>query len=125
MTLDKSSKVECKFHNIVMLYNKDKMFFHLSYWHDGNGRTDVVMCLKAWAQMNALFSSCEGIILWPMDNMFVPILHGPIKIMVIEMPNPSMEGKYVSMFQVKRVQISTLFANNTKGLNTSIQLDSN
>jgi hypothetical protein len=31
MTLDKLGKVECKFHNIVILYNKDKMFFHLDY----------------------------------------------------------------------------------------------
>jgi hypothetical protein len=59
--------------------------------------------------------------------MFVLALHGSIKIVAIaiEMPNPSMEGEFVSTFQVKGAQISTLFANNTKGPNTSIRLDSN
>jgi len=126
MTLEKSGKVECKFHNIIMLYNEDKMFFHLGYWHDGNGRTDVMMCLKAWTQVKALFSSYEGIILWWVDNMFIPTPHGSIKIVAIKMPNLSMEGEFVLMSQVKGAQISTLFfANSTKGPNTSIQLDSN
>jgi hypothetical protein len=57
--------------------------------------------------------------------MFVPTPHGSIKIVAIEMPNLSMGGKFVSTSQVKGAQISTLFANSTKGPNTSIQLDSN
>jgi hypothetical protein len=39
------------------------MFFHLSYWHDGSGQIGVVICLKAQAQVKALFGSCGGIVL--------------------------------------------------------------
>ncbi len=37
MLEDKSNKLECKFCNNVISYHKDRMFFHLGDWYDGNG----------------------------------------------------------------------------------------
>ncbi len=44
--------------------------FHLGYWHHGNGWVGVTMCLKARAQVKALFVNCGGIVLRPLDDMF-------------------------------------------------------
>jgi hypothetical protein len=41
---DKRTKVEYKFYGNVISYHKDKMFFHLGYWYDGNGWIWVTMC---------------------------------------------------------------------------------
>ncbi len=120
---DKPSKVECKFYNIVISYCKDIMLFHLSYWHDGNGQVGVVMCSKAHAQVKALFSNCEGIVPWPPNDIFVPTLNGSIHSMAIKMPNPLVEGKSISVFQVEGVQISKPPTNNIKGVNRSINND--
>jgi hypothetical protein len=46
MLEDKFGKMECKFYNNVIWYHKDKMFFHLGYWYDGNGWTKVIVCSK-------------------------------------------------------------------------------
>jgi hypothetical protein len=37
MLENKPGKMECKFCDNVISYNKDKMFFHLSYQYDNNG----------------------------------------------------------------------------------------
>jgi hypothetical protein len=46
-------------------------------------------------------------------------LNGSPKNMAIKMPNPSLEGKLASMFQMEGVQIYTPPTNSTKGFNRS------
>jgi hypothetical protein len=43
--------------------------------------------------------------------------------MAIKMPNPLVEGKSISVFQVEGVQISKPPTNNIKGVNRSINND--
>lgn len=77
------------------------MFFHLGYQHDDNGWVGVAICSKAHAQMKALFTSCGGIILWPINDMFIIAPNGSLENVAIETPNPLVEGKYISRFQVE------------------------
>jgi len=74
MTFYKPGKVETKFCNIIILYHNDKMFFHLSYWHDGSGQIGVVICLKAQAQMKALFGSVGELSF----NHYITCLYQPL-----------------------------------------------
>jgi hypothetical protein len=62
MTLEKLGKVGCIFYNNVISCHKDKMFFHLGYQQDGNGRVGVATCSKAHSQLKALFANGEGIV---------------------------------------------------------------
>jgi hypothetical protein len=47
------------------------------------------------------------------------IPNGQTKDVAMEMPNPSMERKFVSMFQMEGVQNFTPFTKNIKGLKRS------
>jgi len=51
--------------------------------------------------------------------MFIIAPNRSLENVAIETPNPLVEGKYISRFQVEGVQISTPHTNNTKGLNRS------
>jgi hypothetical protein len=64
------------------------------------------MCSKAHPWVKALFARCGGLVLPPLNDMGVPahILDGLTKDVAMEMPNPSMEGKFVLMSQVKGAQ---------------------
>jgi hypothetical protein len=42
-------------YNNYISCHKDKMFFHLNYWHDDNRRVGVAMSLKAQVQVKTLF----------------------------------------------------------------------
>jgi hypothetical protein len=70
------NKVEYKFYNNVISYHKDIMFFHLGYQH---GKVGVTICLRAWAQIKTLFSTCRRIIHQPLDDVVVLALNGPPK----------------------------------------------
>jgi hypothetical protein len=74
----------------------------LGYQHDGNERIYVVMCLKAQAQVKALFTTCGKIIPQPLNDVVVLAPNGPIEIMAIERFNPSVEREFASYHQVKR-----------------------
>lgn len=79
ITLDIPNKVECKFYNNVISYHKDRMIFHLGYQHVGNERIYIVMCLKAQAQVELLFTTCGKIILQPLDDVVVLAPNEPIE----------------------------------------------
>lgn len=111
--------MECRFYNNIISYHKDKTFFHLGYRHNGSGRVNVAMCSMAWAQVKALFATCGGIIHWPLDDVVVLHLNGSPENVAIKMPNPSMEGKLASTFQMEGVWIYTPPTNSTKGFNRS------
>ncbi len=51
--------------------------------------------------------------------MFIIALDQSLENVAIKTPNLSVEGKYISRFQMEGVQISTPHINNTKGLNRS------
>ncbi len=59
------------------------------------------MCLKAHTQMKTLFATFGGIVLWPLNDMFIPTFDGSIKNVAIETLNPLVEKKYVFTSQVK------------------------
>lgn len=113
MILDKPYKVECKFYNVIISYCKDRMLFHLGYWHDDNGWNGVAMCSKIWTQVKVLFTNYGGIVVWPLDDMFVPTPNGLIENVAIETSNLLVEGESTSTSQVKGAQISIPLANNT------------
>jgi hypothetical protein len=62
------------------------------------------VCLKT------LFAQCGGLVPPPLNNMEVlaHISYGQIEDVAMETSNPSMERKFVSMFQVEGVQNFTL-----------------
>ncbi len=82
------------------------------------GKLMFVMCLKAKAQVKALFASCGWIVLWPPNDMFINP-YGSIENVAMGMLNLSMEGKSALMSQMEGVQISTPSMNNIKCLNKS------
>jgi hypothetical protein len=55
MPEDKPRKVKCKFYGNVILYYKNRMFFHLGYEYDGNGQTRITM-YSTHPQVKALFA---------------------------------------------------------------------
>jgi len=109
MLHDKPRKVECKFCSNVISYHKDKKFFHLGYWYDGNGQIRVAVCSKTHPHVKALFAQCDGLVPPQLNDMEVPthILDGWTKGMAIEMLNPLVEGEFASMFQMDGIRIFT------------------
>ncbi len=103
MLEDKPGKVECKFCSNIISYYKDRMLFHLGYRCDGNGQTRIVMCSRAHPQVKTLFVQCGGLVPPPLNDMkiLVHISKGQTEDVAMEMPNPSMEGKSISTFQVE------------------------
>ncbi len=71
--------------------------------------------------MKAILVQCDGLVLPPLNDMEVltHILDGRTKDVAMEMPNPLVEGKFVSTSQVEGAWNFTPFTNNTKGLNIS------
>jgi hypothetical protein len=59
------------------------------------------MCLRAQAQVEALFTTCGKIIPRPLNDVVVLAPNGPIEIMAIERLNPSVEREFASYCQVK------------------------
>jgi hypothetical protein len=55
------------------------MIFHLGYQHDGNERIFIVMCLKAQAQVELLFTTCGKMIFQPLDDVVVLAPNEPIE----------------------------------------------
>jgi hypothetical protein len=86
---------ECKFCGNVILYNKDRMIFHLGYRYDNNGQIGIAMCSKTHPRVKALFAQCGGLVPPPFNNMEVlaHIPNGQTKDVAMETLNPSMEGK--------------------------------
>jgi hypothetical protein len=121
MLKDKPGKVECKFHSNVILYYKDRMLFHLGYWYDGNGQIRVIMCSKAHPWVKALFARCGGFVPPPLNDMDV-LAHIPNRQkenVAMETLNPSVEGKFVSTFQMEGAQNFTPLTNSIEGPNKS------
>jgi hypothetical protein len=110
-----------QFYGNVILYHKFKMFFHLGYRCDGNGRIGSVTCSNAHPQVKALFAWCGGLVPPPLNNMEVPahILNGQIEDVAMEILNPWMEGEFPSTFQVERAPTFTPPTSNIKGPNSS------
>ncbi len=71
-------------------------------------------------QMKKLFDTCGEIIHWPLDDMFVLALDGPMENMTIKMLSFLMDGKFISTSQMEGVRISNPFMSNTQGPNTSM-----
>jgi len=64
----------------------------------------------------------HGLVLPPLNDMEVPahISNGRTKDAAMETPNPLVDGKFISMFQVEGAQNFTPPTNNIKGFNISI-----
>jgi hypothetical protein len=78
---------------MVMLFHcKDRMFFHLGYWCDGNGWARVEECSRAHPQVKALFVECGELVLPPLNDMEIPthILGGWTEDVAMETLTPSM-----------------------------------
>jgi hypothetical protein len=67
------------------------------------------MCSKAHPWVKTLFAQCDGLVPPHLNHMEMSahILDGQIEDMAIETSNPSMEGNFISMFQMEGVQIFT------------------
>ncbi len=88
-------------------------YIPFGYRHDGNGWAGVAMCLKAWAQVKALFANCEGIVSWTPNDMFGLTFDGSIQNVAIETLNLLVETKFVSISKMEWAQISTPLENHT------------
>jgi hypothetical protein len=95
------------------------MFFHLHYQHNGNEKIGVIMCSKEWPQVKALFTTCRGIALWPLNGMVILAPNGPKNNIAIEILNLLVEGESTLTFQTKGAQIFTSHTNNKKGFDRS------
>ncbi len=91
----------------------------MHYQHKGNEKIGVTMCSKACAQVKALFTTCGGISLWPLNGMVTLAPNGPRNNVAIEILNFLVEGKSTSIFQIEGAQICTSHTNNTKGFDRS------
>jgi hypothetical protein len=71
------------------------------------------MCLKAQAQVKALFANCEGTVPRPTNDLFGLTPNGSIQNVAIETLNLLVEAEFVSMSKMEGVQISTPLDNHT------------
>ncbi len=82
------------------------MFFHLGYQYDGNGQARVAVCLKGHPWVKKKIARCGGLVPPPLSNMEVlaHISNAQIEDVAMETLNPSVERKFVSMFQMEGAQ---------------------
>ncbi len=79
----------CEFCDNFISYHKDKMFFYLDYWYDGNGWAIVTMCSRTHPWVETLFARCGRPVPPPLNDIEVlaHFLDEQTKDIVIEMPN--------------------------------------
>ncbi len=99
----------CEFCDNFISYHKDKMFFHLDYWYDGNGWTRITMCSRTHPWVETLFAQCGELVPPPLNDIKVlaHLLAEQTKDIAIEMPNLKVEGKSTLTFQMEGAWICT------------------